>query len=61
MNKEERGLVLEVPFKEKDQAKSLGAMWDPDIKKWFVPKGEDTKPFAKWHPKGLISKATIQC
>ena len=46
-----RGLILEVPFKEKDEAKRLGAWWDPDLKKWFVPKGQDIRPFAKWFPK----------
>lgn len=46
-----RGLILEVPFKEKDLVKELGAWWDPDLKKWFVPQGKDTKPFARWFPK----------
>lgn len=52
MNKssELRGLILEVPYSEKDIAKGLGAWWDPQIKKWFVPKGQDTKPFEKWIP-----------
>ncbi len=26
-----------VPFSEKDEAKSLGARWDPEIKLWFDP------------------------
>ncbi len=43
-----RGLILEVPYTEKDEAKGLGARWDPEMKKWFVPKGRDTKPFARW-------------
>lgn len=43
-----RGLILEVPYAEKNAAKSLGARWDPEMKKWFVPKGHDTKPFRKW-------------
>ena len=43
-----RGIILEVPFKEKDLAKALGAWWDPEIKKWFVPKGRDSTPFARW-------------
>ena len=47
---DERGLVLSVPFSEKDEAKALGARWDPDLRKWFVPKGSDTKPFARWIP-----------
>ena len=44
----EKGLVLKVPYSDKDEAKSLGARWDAQLKKWFVPKGQDTKPFGKW-------------
>lgn len=43
-----RGLMLEVPYAEKDEAKHLGAKWDPDMRKWFVPKGCDMKLFYKW-------------
>lgn len=28
---------LNVPFSDKDKAKSLGAWWNPSVKKWFVP------------------------
>jgi hypothetical protein len=42
--------ILEVPFKEKDEAKQLGAWWDPTIKKWFVPLGRDVDLFKKWIP-----------
>jgi hypothetical protein len=45
-----RGVILEVPFKEKDEAKRLGAWWDPDLKKWFVPQGKDPRPFIRWFP-----------
>lgn len=44
----QHGMILEVPFKEKELAKKLGAWWDPDIKKWFVPRGKDPKPFERW-------------
>ena len=43
-------VILEVPFKEKDEAKQLGAWWDPEIKKWFVPSGRDVHLFKKWIP-----------
>lgn len=43
-----RGVVLEVPYREKDQAKALGARWDPELKKWFVPHGMSTTLFRKW-------------
>lgn len=29
-------IYLEVPFKEKETAKSLGAKWDPKKKKWYI-------------------------
>ena len=45
-----RGMILEVPFEEKDEAKRIGAKWDPDLRKWFVPNGIDSKPFSKWIP-----------
>ena len=41
-------VYLNVPFKEKDQAKELGAWWDPNARKWFVPKGKEFQPFEKW-------------
>jgi putative DNA primase/helicase len=43
-----RGTILEVPFSEKDEVKELGARWDPEMRKWFVPKGINTEPFEKW-------------
>ena len=39
---------LEVPFQQKDAAKSLGAKWDAVVKGWYVPEGIDTSPFATW-------------
>lgn len=39
---------LTVPFAEKDQAKSLGARWNADKKKWYVPAGIELAPFKKW-------------
>ncbi|HCL4436064.1 TPA: hypothetical protein N2F56_004327, partial [Salmonella enterica] len=32
-------LILNVPFSEKDEAKSKGARWDPELKKWYIPEG----------------------
>ena len=31
-------LFLNVPYNEKDEAKSLGALWNPQRKKWYVYK-----------------------
>lgn len=39
---------LNVPFAEKDQAKTLGARWDPNRKKWYVPSGVELNLFARW-------------
>lgn len=39
---------LKVPFGEKDQAKSLGARWNAELKLWYVPQGVDAAPLAKW-------------
>jgi|LakMenEpi03Aug12_release.lakeMendotaPanAssembly.Ray.scaffolds.fasta_scaffold6272585_1 hypothetical protein len=47
----ERGAILDVPYDEKDEAKKLGARWDPDLKKWFVPRGVSTSPFQRWMAK----------
>lgn len=41
---------LNVPFREKDIAKSLGARWDRDNATWYVPAGVDLTPFSKWLP-----------
>jgi hypothetical protein len=42
---------LKVPFQEKDEAKRLGARWDPQGKIWFVPDGVDPEPCVRWMPK----------
>ena len=42
-------VVLAVPYAEKDEAKALGAMWDPAGKVWYVPAGKDARPFERWY------------
>jgi ribonuclease HI len=32
-------IYLDVPFARKDEAKALGAMWDPAKKKWYMKEG----------------------
>jgi len=44
-------VVLAVPYAQKDEAKALGAMWDPAGRVWYVPAGKDVKPFEHWLPK----------
>jgi len=46
---------LDVPFKDKDQAKALGARWDSAAKKWYAPEGKDVAVFNAWLPAGLKS------
>lgn len=42
-------LYLNVPYAEKDEAKALGARWNPRIKKWYVDTSrEQYIKFAKW-------------
>jgi len=41
---------LNVPFHEKDLAKSFGARWDRENTTWYVPPGVDLAPFSKWLP-----------
>lgn len=45
--------LLDVPFAEKDNAKALGARWNPQLKKWYVPQGNALEPFARWLPAGI--------
>jgi hypothetical protein len=41
-------VFLNVPYAEKDAAKSLGARWDAGKRKWYVPPGADKALFEKW-------------
>jgi N12 class adenine-specific DNA methylase/antirestriction protein ArdC/phage/plasmid primase-like uncharacterized protein len=46
-----RKTVINVPFKEKDEAKALGAKWDRQEKSWYVLAGVVLAPFDKWMQK----------
>ena len=39
---------LKTPFAEKDEAKALGARWDPTRKCWYVQDPKDLAPFRRW-------------
>lgn len=43
-----RMLFLNVSYGEKDEAKVLGAKWNPECKKWYVENKENYPKFAKW-------------
>ena len=42
-------LLLNVPYAEKDEAKSLGARWNPELRKWYVTDKKDYHKFTKWY------------
>lgn len=42
-------VYLNVPYAEKDAAKTLGAKWDAAKKKWYAPAGTEISSFSKWH------------
>jgi exodeoxyribonuclease VII large subunit len=37
---------LNAGYKDREMVKALGARWDPDRKRWYVPAGLDLTPFA---------------
>lgn len=41
-------IFLNCPFEDKDEAKSLGARWDSDEKKWYITDEMDGQPFVQW-------------
>ena len=41
-------IFLKVPYAEKDEAKALGARWNPTKKCWYVPEGKPSEPFERW-------------
>ena len=38
---------LDVPYAEKDEAKALGARWDPEARRWYAPR-PDTAGLDRW-------------
>ena len=48
---------LSCPYAERDQAKALGAKWDPAGKTWYVPPGLSLHIFARWSPVPVGSSA----
>ena len=41
-------ILLNVPFSEKDEAKKLGAWWNPELKKWYVKDRNEYIKLKKW-------------
>lgn len=55
-------ILLDVPFSEKDSAKSVGARWNPQAKKWYVPEdlSADLTPFQRWLPDSSVSTLPLE-
>ena len=45
----ERRRYLAVPYAEKDQAKALGARWDPQAKLWYDPGPDHNAQLDRWN------------
>lgn len=45
---------LKVPYNQKEEAKRLGARWDPGRHVWYVENMVDLSPFLQWMPKHLV-------
>lgn len=51
---------LTAKFKDKDKVKALGARFDGEEKRWYVPEGMDLAPFATWLPDDESSGLALQ-
>jgi len=49
-------ITLAVPYAEKDEAKALGAKWNPQERVWQVKRQEDMAGFARWMPEEETQK-----
>ena len=43
---------LEVPYRQRREAKAKGAQWDPLVRMWWVPLHVPRKSVEKWLPQG---------
>ena len=41
-------IKLNVPFKDKDLAKSLGAVWNAEQRAWYAPNGSNVASVCQW-------------
>lgn len=46
-------LYIDVPMAEKDEAKALGARWDPAVRCWYVATEDYAAGITRWPPKTL--------
>lgn len=47
----DKDTFLSVPYKDKNEARKLGAKWDNGKRLWFAPAGCDLNAFRQWIPK----------
>jgi hypothetical protein len=62
MNDEDMRTYLDVSFEEKDEAKSIGARWDPVERRWFIPTyvpPEDFEKYDQWFSEDLWYPAPL--
>jgi hypothetical protein len=53
-------VFLNSEYSEKDEIKALGARWDNERKKWFVPPGRRLAAFSKWIPVVTDSQSSTE-
>lgn len=53
-------VFLDVPFKEKEDAKALGAVWDRQERAWCVPAGVDLAQFDRWPRRETAAEPLVQ-
>lgn len=58
---------LDVPHREKDRAKSSGAVWDARKSRWYAPRNTDLTPLQRWREEcrvylenGIDMNATVK-
>ena len=51
---------LAVPYKEKEQAKKLGAKWDKESKLWYAPEGADLNQLSAWLPENTKAPEPVR-
>ncbi|MDQ1429332.1 MAG: hypothetical protein QOK39_2808 [Acidimicrobiaceae bacterium] len=54
-------VYLAVPYKEKNEAKALGAQWDPRQRCWYVPEASELAPFEQWLTKWALDPGDTIC
>ena len=45
---DEKRTYIDVSYKDKEIVKLLGARYDGEKKKWYIPQGVDLKLFSNW-------------